>query len=414
MRRYTGLFSGLLLAGLLALLGGAIIVTTLDERRSEANVSKSFEILSDIREAEFSILDRQRSGRNFVVGIAPKSFFDAAGQNLDESLAELAKDSEGRTVQAVVTDFRKAAAMQSHYWQQVVANNDNSMEHRVEGNRLTEDALLASEQAANTERRQLASARRITESVRTRLTTLYFLLVGLVFCLFGLMTYLWIDASRARASAQGVEATRLLMSELSHRIKNLMTMVQSIAFQTKNAVAVGGSSEAQDVLEKFYKSFEQRLFALGTAHRLLIQKDWTNVSLGDLIDETLRPLADMSRVECDGPPILLSPNAAITINLLVHELATNAVKHGAFSNRVGMLRLHWTVKDDHVYFEWEERGGPKVALPESRGFGSKLIEKAAMRDIGGQAELDFQPDGLVCRIELPLSEKVTLHEDTSG
>ena len=203
------------------------------------------------------------------------------------------------------------------------------------------------------------------------------------------------------------ERQRLLLDELNHRVKNTLSTVQSIAVNTRR-----GSPSP----EAFGEMFQARIAALAGAHDLLTQASWEGASLGDVVERTLSPYVSMGehgppRILMGGPMVKLSPNAAVTLNMAFHELATNAAKYGSLSNADGRLDVLWTIdrsrKESVVELIWNERGGPPVAPPERRGFGSRLLEQGLARELDGEVSLRYEPKGLKGRIRLPISHKVT-------
>lgn len=204
------------------------------------------------------------------------------------------------------------------------------------------------------------------------------------------------------------ERQRQLLAELNHRMKNTLATVMAIAGQSRRG--------AVDP-ETFGQAFEARIGALSNAHDLLTAGSWDGASLADVIGRTLAPYASVEdggtpRVTIDGPPVRLSPNAAVTTNMAIHELATNASKYGALSGRDGRLEVLWRVdaaaSPPCVDILWREVGGPPVTPPGRRGFGSRLIEQGLARELGGDVKLLFLPEGVQCQINLPLSRKVSL------
>ena len=197
---------------------------------------------------------------------------------------------------------------------------------------------------------------------------------------------------------------RLLLDELNHRVKNTLASVQSIAMQTlrhaKNPAA-------------FNEAFIERIYALARAHELLTEASWEGASLADVIARTLQvhlAEGDRSQVTLSGPPVRLGPNAAVTLNMVFHELATNATKYGALSTPDGRVDVAWSKasQGDAIVMDWCEADGPPVIEPSRRGFGSRLIERGLTREMGGEARMDFLPAGLRCHIVLPVSAKLGL------
>lgn len=195
-----------------------------------------------------------------------------------------------------------------------------------------------------------------------------------------------------------------LLAELNHRVKNNLSTVQAIAHHTMRSA---------DSAEEFAEVFEARLMALSRAHELLTRETWTSAALDDLVRHTLSPFLheDGGRVAISGPEIRLSPTAAVTMTLAFHELATNAARFGALSRPEGRVLVGWTVDASHgggmVDLEWREADGPPVEPPVRRGFGSRLIEGGAARELGGEVKLHFEPEGVTCAFRLPLSQKIT-------
>ena len=205
-----------------------------------------------------------------------------------------------------------------------------------------------------------------------------------------------IDISeRQRADAQ----RELLLAELNHRVKNTLAVVQSLAHQTFRNVEAPEAKAA----------FEGRLLALASAHNLLTQSNWESAAMADVAADTLQAEGvNRDRVVLSGPRVLLAPRAALAIAMALHELGTNALKYGALSNDAGRVRLTWSVTGEAprmLRIDWREEGGPAVAPPSRRGFGSVLLERSLAHDLDGKVTTDFHKDGLVCVIEAPLIER---------
>ena len=199
---------------------------------------------------------------------------------------------------------------------------------------------------------------------------------------------------------QWEEHQQLLVSELSHRVKNTLATVQSIAAQT---------IRHSKSLESFYQDFSGRLQALGSAHALLTARRWQSLDLRSVILEPLRAHAEEGeRVRLQGPAIELKPGAALALSLVVHELATNAAKHGALSAPGGAIAINWDLVDGdgdrRIHLLWSERGGPKVKAPTGRGFGLALIERIVSYELDGEVRRDFAPEGFACELRLPYVE----------
>ncbi|HVJ01220.1 MAG TPA: PAS domain S-box protein [Sphingomonas sp.] len=202
------------------------------------------------------------------------------------------------------------------------------------------------------------------------------------------------EAKRAEAHL------RLLIDELNHRVKNMLAIVQGIAQQSFKG-------EVDPVVAR--RAFEGRLAALSNAHNLLTREHWGAVSMTQIIEDAVAPHGgDSGRFELEGPDLSIQPKTAISLALAIHELATNAVKHGALSRPEGRVRIHWTRGGtdgaSRLALAWEERGGPEVHAPSRRGFGTRMIERGLAAELGGTVKIDFRREGLVCTVEAPLPE----------
>ncbi|HEX8526772.1 sensor histidine kinase [Allosphingosinicella sp.] len=193
------------------------------------------------------------------------------------------------------------------------------------------------------------------------------------------------------------ERQRLLVNELNHRVKNTLALVQGLALQSfKDGRDPGEAREA----------FQKRLAALATAHDLLTRESWEGATLERLVEEALgHHNAQDQRIGWAGPPVTLNPKAAVSLVMALHELSTNAAKYGAMSVPEGRVTVSWQLTGPgRLGIEWRERGGPPVAPPARRGFGFRMIERALAADLAGGARLDFEREGLVCRIDASLHE----------
>jgi PAS domain S-box-containing protein len=205
------------------------------------------------------------------------------------------------------------------------------------------------------------------------------------------------------AIKQGEEQRELLINELNHRVKNTLATVQSIATQTlRNSASFGA----------FQDAFVSRLVALSRAHDLLTRSNWHSAPFTEIVRETLEPYGVGSgRIRFDGPGIRLTPSAAVTLSMALHELATNAAKYGALSEPGGRIEVDWSLDRSAprawLNIVWAERDGPKVTQPGRRGFGSRLLERGVAGELDGEVALDFERDGLQCRMRLPLSERIS-------
>ncbi|MDI1261702.1 MAG: sensor histidine kinase [bacterium] len=201
----------------------------------------------------------------------------------------------------------------------------------------------------------------------------------------------------ATAIARAEMLHDLLIEELNHRVKNTLAVLQSIATQTFRSASR---------LER--EKFEGRLGALAETHNLLSQEKWQGSGLQDVVDRVLQPyrINNPERIRMFGPKVPLSPRLAVILAMMLHEIATNAAKYGALSNDTGTVALDWEVLNEgserKLRFIWTESGGPHVTAPIQRGFGSRLIERSARDQLGGEATVDFLPRGVVYTVTCTL------------
>ena len=189
-----------------------------------------------------------------------------------------------------------------------------------------------------------------------------------------------------------------LTRELNHRVKNTLANVLSIVSLTRRRSAD---------IDEFAESLTARLRALSATHDLLSQSNWSHAPIRDVVRSELAPYMEggETHVEMAGPDISLAPNDALSLGLAVHELATNAAKYGALSTIEGHIHVSWqllTPKMAEVY--WRESGGPPVAAPTKRGFGRDLIEKIVAGELKSEVDLQFNPEGVECRLQVPIRE----------
>ena len=196
------------------------------------------------------------------------------------------------------------------------------------------------------------------------------------------------------------ERERLLAQEVDHRAKNLLAVVQSIVQLTR-----------ADDAEAFRDGVNGRIQALARSHGLLAAARWEGVDLQTLVDEELAAFAGRGAeaVRIDGPAIRLRPAAAQSLGLVLHELATNAAKHGSLSVAEGRLDVTWSLADAapgqrQLELRWREHGGPAVSPATTRGFGSTVIRASVERQLKGAVDIDWRPEGLVCNLVLPAEQ----------
>lgn len=148
--------------------------------------------------------------------------------------------------------------------------------------------------------------------------------------------------------------------------------------------------------------------ALSKAHDMLTRESWEGANLTEIVSNLIAAhcAADEGRCVATGPDIRISPKVALALSMALHELATNALKYGALSSSSGRINIVWSVQGTaeapRLKLRWTESGGPAVAPPEKRGFGSRLIERGLAQDISGEARIDFAETGVVCTIDAPL------------
>jgi two-component system CheB/CheR fusion protein len=195
---------------------------------------------------------------------------------------------------------------------------------------------------------------------------------------------------------------RLLVDELNHRVKNMLTVVISLATNTLRR---------SGTLEGFREVFLGRIHALTASYALLSRDCWAPIQLREILMEELKPFMSHERpnIVLTGGPLLLEPRAALALGMAVHELTTNAVKYGALSVLEGNVHVDWTIEKDangdRLAFKWVERNGPAVTAPDHRGFGMTLIERGFAYDAGGEADITFAPEGVIATLRAPLSAR---------
>ncbi|MBB4381662.1 PAS domain S-box-containing protein [Bradyrhizobium sp. Rc3b] len=190
------------------------------------------------------------------------------------------------------------------------------------------------------------------------------------------------------------ERQNLLAREVDHRAKNALALAQSIVRLTR-----------ADEVKAYVNAVEGRINALARVHTILSLSSWQGAELSKLIDEELAPYSLGGQIVLAGPEVQLVPATAQTLALALHELFTNSAKYGALSTRSGRLMIGWQVEDQLLTLRWEESGGPLVMTPKSRGFGTRSLLASVESQLGGQAQFDWRAEGLLCRLEVPLTRK---------
>jgi PAS domain S-box-containing protein len=194
---------------------------------------------------------------------------------------------------------------------------------------------------------------------------------------------------RKRSEAQ----IAILAREAEHRAKNVLATVQATVHLTQS-----------DTPEGLKQAIEGRIQALANVHRLFVESRWEGADLHGLAQEELAAYSPgrETRVQIDGPSVLLEPNAAQAIAVILHELATNAAKYGALSVPNGQVRTEWSHEQNgQLVLRWTEKGGPPVEPPTRRGFGARVMENMVRGQFKGELKFDWHPEGLACEIVLP-------------
>lgn len=191
---------------------------------------------------------------------------------------------------------------------------------------------------------------------------------------------------------QAEEHQMLLAREVDHRARNALALVQAIVRLTK------ASS-----IETYVCAVEGRIKALSQVHTLLSESRWQGADVERLVAEELAPyrVGDARKVKMSGPRALLAPEKAQTLALVLHELATNAAKYGALSTLAGEVHVDWELQQGSLILQWTETGGPLVAAPTAKGFGTRIVNSSIQHQAGGTVSLDWNPQGLRCRLMFP-------------
>lgn len=198
-------------------------------------------------------------------------------------------------------------------------------------------------------------------------------------------------ADRKRAEEQ----RDVLIRELNHRIKNTLSMAQALASQTLRAAKVDAEVR---------RALDARFATLGNVNATVTDPRWTSADLAAVVEAALNPhrLPGRDTIRVDGPDFRIRRPAAVALSMALHELCTNAAKYGALSADEGSVTLEWRLRDERFQLCWQERGGPAVATPQHKGFGSVLIEQVVSAELRGDARIAYDPAGVVFRIDAPL------------
>ena len=210
------------------------------------------------------------------------------------------------------------------------------------------------------------------------------------------------DVTERKAAEDHIQ---FLMHEISHRSKNLLTVIQSIARRTARTAGT---------MEEFENRFERRLQGLAASHDVLVRKNWQGAPLAELVRQQLVPFVEIqsSRFELVGPDIVVTADAAQAIGLAIHELATNAIKYGALSAPTGKVRISWMLDGNagassQLALNWIEQGGPPATPPSRKGFGHVVIVDMIERSLNGKVAVEFAVEGLKWSVSMPATNLVS-------
>ena len=195
------------------------------------------------------------------------------------------------------------------------------------------------------------------------------------------------ELDRRRVQTEEAEAARAFLTrELSHRVKNTLSVVQAIARQTFGKI----------VPPEAIETYSLRVRALAGAYDTLLAEEWQSGDIRDVVTRAIAPhhAPEDNRFRLDGPEFVLPPKAVVAVTLILHELATNAAKYGALSNPTGHVEIRWQATDKRVRLDWSEHGGPAVTPPEREGFGTKVVSRAFSPDFEPEVSFDYRPEGL--------------------
>ena len=190
------------------------------------------------------------------------------------------------------------------------------------------------------------------------------------------------------------EYEKILSREVDHRAKNLLALMQATVHLTQ-----------ADTVKEFKAAIAGRLRALSNAHTLLAESRWAGAKLRSLVTEELAPydLEGTGRADIIGPELVLQPHLAQTIAMVLHELATNAVKYGALSIPSGRLRVEWSRRETYLVIRWSESDGPPVKPPQRQGFGTRVVNQV-IQELKGELRFEWNPDGVACEIVIPIDQ----------
>jgi two-component sensor histidine kinase len=185
----------------------------------------------------------------------------------------------------------------------------------------------------------------------------------------------------------------MLVNELNHRVRNTLAVIQALATQTRRR---------SNSLDDFGVAFEGRLMAMARSHSVLSRTKWRGGDLEEIVSESCKPFCEKHRLSVEGPRVALPPRAVVGMSMVIHELATNSVKYGAFSDPSGNVQVRWDVHDRELRFAWKEQNGAPIQPSQRKGFGSVLISSIIEADLDGKVEMTLESDGLRCAATIPI------------
>jgi PAS domain S-box-containing protein len=202
------------------------------------------------------------------------------------------------------------------------------------------------------------------------------------------------DVTRCK---QAEKRQELLSAELDHRVKNVLARVAAVVRHTRRR---SGNPD------EFVRAIEGRIQSIAAAHALLSESRWSGVGLTDLIRHQLAPYTTGANTAISGPDVMLTSAQTQAVAMVIHELATNAAKHGALSGTDGRVSVSWDYTGAHraatLTITWRELGGSPITAPVQSGYGFSLIRDLVPHELGGAVDLTFPPDGVCCKIEIPV------------
>ncbi|HXE86591.1 MAG TPA: sensor histidine kinase, partial [Hyphomicrobiaceae bacterium] len=201
------------------------------------------------------------------------------------------------------------------------------------------------------------------------------------------------------ARRRAEEHQRMLVAELDHRVKNILATVSAVASRTQESAAAPA---------EFVATLAGRIQSMAATHELLSCRQWQGISVRELVRRELAPYMTGSNTDLDGPELTLRPEAGQAVSMVLHELTTNAAKHGALSTDDGRVSVRWFLTAngqarDRVCIEWQEAGGPAVRAPERSGYGMEVIRGLVPYELDGTVDLTFAPAGARCVLTVPVA-----------